>query len=263
MRKKINIQFLIKVAAYLRYLPVIIFKIKNWRVFVLNYLGVKDQKEVYQFRDGTKIKTSDGVSAATIAVIFIKKDYGATPENSVIIDIGANIGVYSIFACKSKNTKVYAFEPALQNYNLLVENIKLNGLGDRIIPFKAAVGAKKEKRTIYIGDSPFNSFHSIDNPYGQEEVECVSLRDVFDENKIQMCDILKMDCEGAEFEILYNLPDEYYKKIKEIRAEYHSSLSDQKDNPEDLLKFLEQKGFKITKIKKVNSSNGDFWAKKI
>lgn len=60
-----------------------------------------------------------------------------------------------------------------------------------------------------------------------------------------------MDCEGAEFEILYNLPDEYFKKIKKIRLEYHNHLSNEKNNIEYLMKFLEQKGYRVKKSKKV------------
>jgi FkbM family methyltransferase len=265
MRKKINLSLFIKIILYSRYLPAIIFKIKNWPDFVLNYVGIKNSGAVYEFRNGLKIETGDGVSAATIAVIFIKKDYGEVPGNYTIIDIGANIGAYSIFACKPENTIVYAFEPVPSNYDLLLKNIRYNNLEKRILPFNLAVGAKQEKRKIYLGGSPFHSFHPIDNSASPDyaDVDCVSLKDIFDSNKIEKCDILKMDCEGAEFEILYNLPENYYKRIKEIRAEYHSNLAIGKNNAEDLMNFLEQKGFKIKRIKKVDFNNGDFWAEKI
>lgn len=263
MRYKITPTFIFKVISYLRYLPNIIIKIKNWPIFILNYIGIKDSGAEYKFRDGTKIKTGDGVSTSTVAVIFIKEDYGKVPDDSVIIDIGANIGVYSIFACLSKNTTVYAFEPVSNNYDLLIKNIESNNLQKRIIPFELAVGGKTEKRKIYVGDSPFNSFHPINKFHNQVDVDCISLKDIFDNNKILKCDILKLDCEGAEFEILYNLPEDYYKRIKEIRAEYHSNLSDEKDNVNDLIKFIEKKGFKIIKIKEIDSSNGDIWAEKI
>ncbi|MFH1968259.1 MAG: FkbM family methyltransferase [bacterium] len=277
MRRQINLSFFIGVFVYLKYLPSIIFKIKNWPDFILNYAGIKNAGCTYLFRNGLKIKTKDGISSGTIAVIFIKKDYGDIEDNSVIIDIGANIGVFSLFASQSKNIKVYAYEPMPENYDLLKENIALNKLENNIFPFNSAIGGQKEKRKLFLGDSPFPSFLSIsDSPFNafhgnhdQEknqkytEIDCVPLKDIFDKNNIQKCDILKMDCEGAEFEILYNLPDEYFKRIKKIRMEYHNHISDKKNNIEYLVEFLDQKGYKIKKNKKSSDYQGDLWLERI
>lgn len=275
MRRKINELISLNTISYFRYLPFIIFKIKNWPSFLLNYTGLKTKPFTYILRNGTKIKIKDSLSATTIAVIFIKKDYGNVDDNSVIIDIGANIGVYSIFAAQSKNTIVYAYEPMSNNFNLLRENIKFNKLEKNIFPFDLAIGARKGKRRLYLGASPFHSFYPInETPFNSSyedyskykdqkyiEVNCISLKDVFEENKIDRCDILKMDCEGAEFEILYNLPDEYFKKIKEIRLEYHNHSVSKKNNSSYLIKFLEQKGFKVKRFKKGSDYQGDLWLK--
>ncbi len=277
MKRKFNLQFFIKIILYLKYLPSIIFKIKNWPGFILNYIGIKNNGLTYVFRNGLKIKTKDGVSSGTIAVIFIKKDYGNVEDNSVVIDIGANIGVFSLFASQSKNTKVFAFEPMPENYSLLKENISLNNLEKNILPFNLAVGALNEKRKLFLGDSPFPSFLKIsDSPFNalhgnsqQEqnqkyvEINCIAFKDIFDKNNIQKCDLLKMDCEGAEFEILYNLPNEYFKIIKKIRMEYHNHMSDKKNNVDFLSEFLKQKGYNIIKIKKSSNYQGDLWLERI
>ena len=57
-------------------------------------------------------------------------------ENSVFFDIGANVGIYSIYAVKSKNCEVYSFEPSVFNLELLVNNIQLNNVAERthVIP---------------------------------------------------------------------------------------------------------------------------------
>jgi len=273
MKRKINELISLNAVSYFKYLPSIIFKIKNWPSFLLNYTGLKTKPFTYLLRNGTKIKTKDGISAVTIAVVFIKKDYGDINDNSVVIDIGANIGVYSIFATQSKNTIVYAYEPMSNNFNLLRENIKFNKLEKNIFPFNLAIGTQKEKRRLYLGDSPFHSFYPINkSPFNSLyrdylkdknqkyiEVNSIALKDVFEENKIEQCDILKLDCEGAEFEILYNLPDEYFRKIKKIRLEYHNHLINRKNKGSYLIKFLEQKGFKLKKFKKGSDYQGDLW----
>ncbi|MFA5878108.1 MAG: FkbM family methyltransferase [Candidatus Staskawiczbacteria bacterium] len=274
MRRKFNLAFFIKMVVYLKYFPSIVFKIKNWFSFILNYIGIKDEGCTYIFRNGLKIKTKDGISSGTIAVIFIKKDYGDDIEdNSVIIDIGANIGVFSLFAGQSENTTIYAYEPMSDNYDLLKENIGLNKLETNILPFNLAIGARSEKRKFYLGTSASHSFSPIsESPFNalygdrvQEqkqkfiEINCVSLKNVFDRNNIQKCDILKMDCEGAEFEILYNLPEEYFKMIKKIRLEYHNHLSSKKNNVDYLIKFLKRMRYKVVKIKEPSNYQGDLW----
>lgn len=271
-----KIEKVFKTIRYIKYLPKIISQIKNWPDFILHYSGLKKGAAEYIFRNGIQIKAEDPVSAATIVVVFIKKDYGNIHDDSVVIDVGANIGVYSIFAAAARNTTVYAYEPAPKNFYLLEENIRLNKLENRIFPFNFGIAAKKEKRKLYLGESPFHSFlpakespfnalyHNIEENRKQKysEINCISLKDVFEENKIGRCDLLKIDCEGAEYEILYNLPDEYFRKIKEIRLEYHNYLNNKKNTGDSLRRFLEEKGFAVLKNKKTSNSQGDLWFKK-
>jgi len=98
MRRKVKEFFSLKAISHLRYIPAIIYHIKNWPLFILNYIGIKNQGYTYFFRNGIKIKTHEGVDSVTIAAIFFKKVYGDVSPNVTVIDIGANIGIYSIFA---------------------------------------------------------------------------------------------------------------------------------------------------------------------
>ncbi len=274
MKRKISAGLLIKFIIYLKYLPSVILQIRNWPVFLLNYINIGFVKPgTYKFRNGISIKTVDAHGAGAIAVIFMKKDYGVVDDNSTIIDIGANIGVYSLFAASAKNTVVYAFEPDPSNFELLVKNVRLNKLEKRIIPFNLAVGSEKGKRTLYLGEAPFHSFcpvsespfnalypsHSGGAKQNSIEVACVSLKDIFDKNKISHCDILKIDCEGAEYEILYNLPEKYFQRIKKIHLEYHNHKKNAMNTGDCLLKFLEKKGLQLKRHKKGSAYQGDLW----
>ena len=49
-------------------------------------------------------------------------------SGEVVIDIGANVGMYSLMSAVSRNARVYAFEPEANNYNLLCHNIRLNNV---------------------------------------------------------------------------------------------------------------------------------------
>mgnify|MGYP000962171402 CR=1 FL=1 len=259
MRRKIKDLISLKASRHLFYIPIIIFKINNWYSFLLNYIGLRNEPNEYKFRSGIRIKTNEGVDAATIAVIFIKKDYGKINDNYIVIDIGANIGVFSVYAVAvSKDTKVYAYEPYAKSYELLLENIKINKFENSIVPFKLGVGAHKVKRKLFLASSsPFHSLYS-DKKEKYIEIECITLKDIFINNKINYCNLLKMDCEGSEFEILYNTPKEYLSKIKEIRLEYHNQEKD-KYNIKDLTKFLVNNGFKVIKFRSDYQYSGNAW----
>ena len=270
MRRRFNELISIRSVLYLRYIPSIVFLVKNWFSLLLNYIGLTNKGDTYMFRNGINIKTADGTSSVTIVVVFIKKDYGDVPDNAVVVDIGANIGVYSLFASQFKGTRVYAYEPMPDNFRLLRANIAVNSLEGRIFPFQLAVSGRSEKRTLYLGSSPLHSFlPANESPFNalfskqvdQEHIEvtCISLQEMFDANDIGQCDILKLDCEGAEFDILYNTPNEYFSRIKSIRLEYHSHLSDKKNTGASLIEFLQSKGFRVQKLKKGSEYQGDVW----
>lgn len=122
MRRSLKEFISLKTLRQIPYILLIIFQFKNWFSFLLNYIGFKNASDIYIFRNGTKIKTKEGIDSATIMVVFIRKDYGDVEDNAVVIDIGANIGCYSIFAATtSKNTIVYAYEPMPETYDLLLD----------------------------------------------------------------------------------------------------------------------------------------------
>jgi FkbM family methyltransferase len=262
MRRKIKEFISFKTISHLRYIPIILLNIKNWPFFILNYTGIQDQEGIYFFRNGIKIKTQAGIDSVTIMSVFFKKVYGDVNPNSVVIDIGANIGVYSIFAAL-KNAIVYAYEPEPTNFNFLLENIKLNNFEKNIFPFRKGVSGKEEKRDLYLEISPFHSLYLKNSSnkikINKIQIDCIPLEKIFDENKIKFCDILKLDCEGAEFEILYNTPDECFKKIREIRMEYHHQTADKNYNITDLISFLGKRGFKVLKFKKESKNTGCVW----
>src|SRR5262245_39234556 len=60
-------------------------------------------------------------------------------RDEVLVDVGANVGVYTIWAAKTRGVRVFAFEPEAQNYALLNRNIALNGLGPRVTAYCLAL----------------------------------------------------------------------------------------------------------------------------
>lgn len=191
-------------------------------------------------------------------MVFLKKDYGKIPESCTIVDIDANIGAFSIYAAgHSRSASIYSFEPMTSNFELMTENINTNGFAGRIKSFPLGVAGRAGKRKLYLAGSPFHNMYGENN--GQSvDIDCVTLSDIFIINNIDKIDLLKVDCEGAEFEIFYNLADEYFSKIKDIRMEYHNQTSS-KNNIGELKGFLQEKGFSTVFFRKDSNNSGNIW----
>ena len=206
---------------------------------------------VYFLRNGVKFKVRANMQEwAPICSIHSLKVY--TPgrdeiqEGYVVIDIGAQFGAFSIFAAKAaRNVKVYSYEASSANFELLRENIKKKNLGN-IKPFHLAVAGRSNERQLFI-DEKHAASHSLWRQLENWElVHCVTLKEIFDSNKIEVCDFLKVNCEGAEYEILFNTPKEYLKKIRKMAIQCHGHEFAPNADPEGLRRFLEDTGFEAT-----------------
>ena len=79
----------------------------------------------------------------------------------------------------------------------------------------------------------------------KEIVEVVTLSDIINAHQIKKINLLKLDCEGAEFKIILNLNDDIIKKIEKITVEVHPKMANRSIN--ELKEFLNKKGFLVQK----------------
>jgi FkbM family methyltransferase len=234
----------------------IIRNIRNWPIVFIDYLGMKNNIEVYYLmRNGTKIKVRGGTADKAIIVeTWIDREYfpeGFTIlEKDTVIDIGAHIGIFSIMASQmAKKGKVYSFEPVPSNFELLKSNVQGNRI-QNILAFNEAVTRETENREIYICDQD-TTCHTFDD----QRVECLrqqgiefskkisvkttTLDRIVEENNILRIDFLKIDAEGSEFDILLSCSDQLLCSISIICMECHTDILKMKQ-------FLENRGFKVT-----------------
>lgn len=224
---------------------------QNWPFVFLCYFRLIRPREItYVMRNGIKFVVGTYVVEAIGVINSIWLLHTYTPlgdeieKCATIVDIGANIGSFSVFASTyAEDTKVYSYEPSQENFHFLTENIKLNRL-QNIKPYQLAVSGRRGKTRLYI-DKKHSTDHStaIATPgMFSEEVDSVTLQDVLDNNEIESCDLLKMDCEGAEYEILFTAPKSTLAKIRNISLEYHGVPTYHIDN---LKRYLENTGFDV------------------
>jgi len=93
-----------------------------------------------------------------------------------------------------------------------------------------------------------------------QTVACTTLTEILRVNALPAVDLLKMDCEGAEYEILYSTPPHVLSRIKELRIEYHNLTAE--ENVENLKRFLTTAGYTITHEEAISETNGNLWAQR-
>jgi FkbM family methyltransferase len=136
-----------------------------------------------------------------VGIRFIKNQLY---EGEIFVDIGANVGAYSLIASKlvGKSGKVIAFEPASKSFLRLLKNISLNGITN-IIPERFVVIDKSSHTDLYIAGSQnmgMSSIYHHDSETGiTEKVESVSLDDYIEKKEISRISLIKIDIEGSEF----------------------------------------------------------------
>ena len=169
-------------------------------------------------------------------------------QGDIVIDIGANIGRYTIISSKRVGTKgkVVAIEAHPGNFEILNRNIKLNQLTN-IIPLNYAAYSKETKIKLYVPDeeSGYTIYHTLMERTGKKfvEVNANTLDYLLQLNQIRQEEVnwIKIDVEGAELEVLKGATN-VLSKSKDISLliEVHGL-----NNYRPLVEFLSSYNFKI------------------
>ena len=181
------------------------------------------------------------------------------PANSNFWDIGANIGLYSIYAALTKNCKVFSFEPSFFNLEVLGRNINLNNLQDSIKIFPIALFNMNKLDELKFTNTEWggalSSFASDKNfsgdiikpelSYTTVGMSMDSLPDIFN---VSMPDFIKLDVDGIEHIILEGGPN-ILKNVKSILIEINDLYKYQSMN---CIKILKDSGLVL---KSKNQSN--------
>lgn len=177
---------------------------------------------------------------ASITEILMLSPYSLPPNGSVVVDIGANIGAWSIPASRLAKV-VYAVEPIAGNFDMLARNCELNEAAN-VIPIQLAISHTSGPAEMSV-NGVMSSLVWCQPGKEMESVTTLSLDRLLDQYRIERVDFLKMDCEGAEWEILLNAPASLFERIGRMELEYHVVKGMQ---PKLLLDRLEGVGFRTS-----------------
>ena len=148
-------------------------------------------------------------------------------KEDVWLDAGANIGCFSTLI-SNKVKSIISYEPEEENFKLLNLQITNNRIKNVSIKRKLIVGNKDFVRSFFINEKKNKGTHSLLVKRGRTKIDCycVNINDILEADKINK---IKLDVEGAEWEILNNIKCKNWESIKEIILEFHFNML--KDHP--------------------------------
>lgn len=173
-----------------------------------------------------------GVSNGDMRGIFIDNIYQNLPvKNKTVIDIGANIADSAIFFALCGATKIICIEPFPKNYALAQKNIKLNNLNNISIILAGCSYRRGEIKIDIDSDYEAGKLFILKDFKSGIKVPLLTLEDILNENKLDSDGsiILKMDCEGCEYESILATDRNTLQRFSHILIEYHYGYKDLKE----------------------------------
>ena len=185
-----------------------------------NYCDFQNDIILIKKKGFPEIKFYDWQENGDIISIFFEDEYSSLPvRDKEVIDIGANIADSSIYFALCGAKKVIAIEPAPKSFQSAKKNVELNGLSNKIELVMA--GCSDKEGSISVGVAKSGIIYSLENDEQKEvKVPLTTLNEILKCVKTHDC-ILKMDCEGCEYETILSASKETLSSFSHLQIEYH------------------------------------------
>ena len=182
-------------------------------------------------KNNKEIQFIDAISNGDVSGIFLEDDYKFLPvNNKIVIDIGANIGDSAIYFATNNASKVIALEPYPNNFEIAKKNISLNNL-DKNIEILLA-GCSNKSGFIHLDYDKVTLQTGLQESKTGVKVPLFSLSNLVEKYEIES-GILKMDCEGCEYDSILETPNQILQKFSHIQIEYHYGYKNLKEKLEN------------------------------
>ncbi len=219
--------------------------IKKHKFSTLQFLKLLSQRHLFNPKSikfsGIYFRNFDNPLYSTIKEVFIKEDYNPKGfpifPGDTVVDIGAHIGVFVTYAWAKGANEIYGYEAEKNNFKKLKNTIKDNNITNVNVYNKAISSTSGTIEMIKFQNSRQNSIFLNKNESSEKEsytkVQSVDINTALKD--LKQIDFLKMDVEGAEYDIIESCSKETFSKIKIIVLEYHLFENNRIKNLEKIL----------------------------
>ena len=239
---------MVKPSAIFYYLSSFISLLRKVRhPFSLLNLAVEGSRNVLfplELRSGERFLVEGLLDAWVIKETIIDRWYEKAScqlqADWTVVDIGAALGDYAVWAGAQLTAgRIIAVEPVPASVLLLKQNLEINHVTNVDVVEIAVTG---KTGTTAISQSAGSGARNSVYAHTSVPVKSITLSEFLDGYEIEVCDYLKLDCEGAEYEILFSSSPELFQRIPRICMEVHDDLTPYSRN--DMVNFLEVNGYR-------------------
>ena len=228
------------------------------------------KSKFYNYNQPLKFYTPTKIASHRVSSLFLKEPYTIEwiekngGDNIPFIDIGANIGLYSIYYAHIFDAKVYSFEPSFRNLDLFVRNINLNKLNESItlianpLSETSQIGFFNIKTNLAgLASAGFKNKDFLQkNSKFNFSTLSISADSFFSNTENFDKALIKIDIDGGEAYILKGTKN-FLNKLKSVYLEIETRSS----TKEEVKKILDNLKFKLVKEINFSSLSIEFWIK--
>jgi len=236
---------------YLGSIPTLLGGMRPLGAILRLFLGLPVSRPLeVTLRDGLRFRIRTRMDAWVLKETCLDRDYERETRLEpgwTVVDVGAAMGDFTVHAAKHcAGGTVFAFEPLPESFSRLQEHVRLNAVTNVRASQEAIAGAEGTL-SLYTVTGLSGQHRTAGSGDGASapplRVPATTLGRAFERHGITRCDLLKIDCEGAEFEIVLGLEPRILQRIARIVLEYHDHVT--AHTHEELVRFLEAHGFAV------------------
>lgn len=222
----------------------------QWRKITSCYLGSDSARYPFTvtLHTGERVEMREPTDVGTLWQIFFHRAYRVKPSDRFILDAGANIGLFMLYAARSAPaSKIYCIEPFPSTFDRLGEVVRDNNLSDRAACFNIALTGNTGNFVMRCTSRPSQRrqvFSTDATGVSSVAISGITLGNWMEHEQIAELDLMKMDIEGSEYEVLLSTPAAILKRIRRIVLEYHNNSPQYNKN--HLREHLQTANFRIT-----------------
>lgn len=191
-----------------------------------------------------RCRLDSGFDLWHVAQIFLDNEYGSEFADKCVIDAGMSNGDSSIYFASRGAKLVIGLEPSPESFALAEQNISLNGMRGKVVPLNQALAAAVGTTELMLSTaapeasaiSPSKQIADQVHFNSRVTVNTITVSEIISRFKLDRVDLLKLDCEGCEYEVIRNLAPSDAALISDIIMEFH-------DGPRNLEECLSRRGY--------------------
>jgi len=248
----------------------------EWLTVTLAYLGLRELHFPYtvRLRSGERLTLEERIDLVVFWMVFARRHYPVQASDRVIIDVGANIGLFTIYAARqAPGARIIAVEPFPDTGRRLQKHLEDNRLADRVTVLNCALAEETGRGEMDSAEgipSQHRRIHSEDTATlnvrhrgvaALEKVPLVfvekrTLADIVELAHADNVDLMKMNMDGNECAVLMKTPAGVLQHFKRVAVQYHELPATAKMGKAQLFSYLGKSGFRLVSDRDTHRGSG-------